>query len=376
MERTKDSYMRELERALNQMDEAQRREILEDYEAHFAISAENGIPESEVIAKLGSVEECAAAILETAAEPIEHAEPNKAEAAQEQAPSDKDETAGTRGGAKSPDTLVIDAGYANVHLFKAEDGQVRSTFAGDERSERLYYDRRDGKTWRVGMEHDHLVYGRVQADICIYVPASVHTLSCNSLSGDVEIQALSLSTGELKTVSGSLRAYGCALEDCKLETVSGSLKAEELRCGKLKTATASGSIRLTDCKGDRVSGGSASGSVKAEELTARELALSSASGSVSVDNSTLKSLSASSVSGSVRVETSSMEAAKLSSTSGSVRLNLFEGVGFDGSFSTLSGSVRLRCGSEQLNVRRGSYRMGDGRVLLQVSTISGSIRVN
>jgi hypothetical protein len=55
----KEEFMREIEKALDKISEAERADILYDYEEHFMIGKENGKTEEEICLELGSPKEIA-----------------------------------------------------------------------------------------------------------------------------------------------------------------------------------------------------------------------------------------------------------------------------------------------------------------------------
>jgi hypothetical protein len=59
----KDEFMREMERDLDKVSEAERREILYDYEEHFRIGRENGKTEEEICMELGDPREIASSYI-------------------------------------------------------------------------------------------------------------------------------------------------------------------------------------------------------------------------------------------------------------------------------------------------------------------------
>ena len=62
---TKQEFLQRLEAHLRPLDDAERAEILSDFEEHFAAGAESGKTEEEICAELGNPYTCAQAYLQT-----------------------------------------------------------------------------------------------------------------------------------------------------------------------------------------------------------------------------------------------------------------------------------------------------------------------
>ena len=141
-----------------------------------------------------------------------------------------------------------------------------------------------------------------------------------------------------------------------IESVSGSIRVSGLEFDKLDIESVSGSIVLSDCK-------------------IGELKTESVSGSQKIDGSFDK-INAESVSGSVDFTTSKplSKDSDFSAISGSVKLDLPKSSDYEAEFQTISGSFRddITGVSRKKN---GVSRNGRGGVKIDISTISGSIKI-
>lgn len=165
-----------------------------------------------------------------------------------------------------------------------------------------------------------------------------------------------VNVGNRKVVISIPESAARTLFDAEISTVSGSIHVTDLSFRELYAESTSGSLHINGY---------------VDVLTADTV-----SGSIHV-NGTCKNLKCESVSGSIHVETDEPLTGKSScdTVSGSVHITMPEESGFEFEWETISGSVSNafyngKCG------KSGSQIIGDGRVKINVDTISGSIHLN
>lgn len=158
-------------------------------------------------------------------------------------------------------------------------------------------------------------------------------------------------------------------------SMSGSIHVSHIKAKQINLRSTSGSIVFNNLEAEEIIAGSTSGSLKAEESSFAKANLKSTSGGIVFDGS-CDEAEFRSTSGSVRAKFLALPKnnSSFSSTSGSVRVSLPENEGFEFVYSSISGSVR----NEFTNLRsskRGSERYKAGGVVLNLTSTSGSVRI-
>ena len=169
----------------------------------------------------------------------------------------------------------------------------------------------------------------------------------------------------------------CLSKDTVLKSscASGSTKIDEFDVKEIAIESASGSVTLNECIADKIKIESASGSTNLNNCTIGSVQIESASGSLHMSGK-YEQLKLESASGSIRIENdipftkdSSIEA-----VSGSVTLVIPEESEYKLRYESVSGRF-----SDELTGnsggRTGSVVKGNGSVLLDIETVSGSIKI-
>ena len=142
----------------------------------------------------------------------------------------------------------------------------------------------------------------------------------------------------------------------KIESVSGAVRVNGLKQDSIDIETISGSIVFWDCEIGEVKSDSVSGSQKI--------------------GGNFASVNAETVSGSIELNADKplLQNSEFSSVSGSILLNLLKSSDYTVYFDTVSGSFRDDITGVS-GKKSGSSRNGSGNVKIDVSTVSGSIKI-
>lgn len=377
-------YMDALGKALGGVDEATRAEILADYEEHFDQSARNGLSEDDVIAALGSVEECAEAVRELTGDAPKTADGAADTAIPSAAPEAK------VGGA--PTKLVVEAISADVTVRPATNGAT-AEYRGRREYEALFYSEIRGDEWHVGLRRDRMTYsGEINIDIGL--PAEIRELELTSASGEFTVEGITGDRLKLSSASGDIDVRGCVFPAASIGTKSGDALAEDCRIGDLEMRTVSGDLRLCRVSGKRVTAVSASADIWAKDIKYAEASVHSASGDAEIRGGEFGGLYARSASGDVNasavsaryiesntvsgdasISVSGLENASVSAVSGSINLDLQNATGCSGTIRTRSGEGCVCFMGNTAVVGSGSFTAADGSVKLNLSSISGDVTV-
>ena len=206
-----------------------------------------------------------------------------------------------------------------------------------------------------GKKHDH-----VSVDFSVTVPTGT-SVSVESVSGDVEVE----------NIGGELEA----------ESVSGDVtvtKAENL----LAATSVSGEVTVEGATSrEHPEIGSVSGDVRVTGLKAREVEVSSVSGDVILTHAECERAAMESVSGDIRYsETFAKDGRyEFESHSGDVQIHIANDIGFELAAETFSGDIESEfpltmSGTSSKREVNGVY--GDGSVMIEASTFSGSITIS
>jgi hypothetical protein len=174
--------------------------------------------------------------------------------------------------------------------------------------------------------------------------------------------------------SGSLRLSNIG-DAVRASTGSGHISVEGVK-GEVHASTGSGEIRAMDVAGGlRASTGS--GSVTLRQTAPGDVEVSTGSGTLELEG-VHGAVRAQTASGNIRVEGEGQDSWRLSTASGNVTVRLPSRQGFTLHAHTVSGRIdtaREMTVQGVINKHNLEGKVGDGGFMLDVSTVSGSIRV-
>lgn len=230
----------------------------------------------------------------------------------------------------------------------------------------------EGNTIRIG-GGDHSLFNNISISYDIKTPKETH-LRSKSGSGDEDVQGIA---GPVDAVSGSgsLKVHDIGNE-VHATTGSGEIEIENAQ-GKARVSSGSGSIRATGIAG-ALSVSTGSGSVKLEQTAAGDVEVNTGSGEVEM-NHVKGAVRVSTGSGSIHADGEPAGPWRLHTGSGDVTVKLPDTASFELAAHTSSGSIESKrevavSGSVNPHELRG--KVGNGGVLVDLNTSSGSIRID
>ena len=196
----------------------------------------------------------------------------------------------------------------------------------------------------------------------------VHWLAENgTLSIQYAQSGASIAADLNKTLTVTL-PRGTVLRQADLNSVSGGIEAPALCADTIHLATISGGVFMSGAA-DQLGVSTISGGIRLE-TAASTVEVDTTSGSVSVTMENGKSLRINTVSGGVNLRTGDIESVRVNTISGGVLAHLPRDKGFTAKVSTVSGTVKT---GQDIRKNGDQYLLGDGRIKVDISTVSGSI---
>lgn len=372
---TKNEYMKKLAEALDAFSEETKKEVLEDYESHFAMGMEDGRSEEEICEELGSVE----LFIEELAQMEPKKTDEKVQGVQEpQAAADADSVYLREGHAAGCKTIVVEGLHADVSVDRSPDDQVHVYFE-DSESERQrlkfrFYFRQEGNTVYTGIRKAKTASGfwsnislGGEVRIVVQIPGA-----------DAEVEEVRIST-----VSGEQKVNGLGTGKICLESVSGDIGINGDSCVIFTAKTKSGDIEAKNFFGARGTVETVSGDISVDWYI-QTSKVKTTSGDVDLKIQSAGTLEVSSVSGDLQVQViGTLKTADISTVSGDVDLDVSEGVTGQTIFwKTVSGDLKVRdrhfqqIGSGRSGrVERAKEIGGTACSETKISTVSGDITI-
>lgn len=419
---TKSEYMRELQEGLRRYNVAVEREIMEDYEQHFAEGLAHGRTEEEIIAELGSIED----MLQEFSEDDLKQEMEKVDMQANQSNSYP----------YCYREVVIDALLADVVICDSKDDQIRVDYENrGSKAQKLkyyFYQYDEDGVFYAGVKEkkgvdlgtgalrglfSQMNWSGGDIDLRIEVPAGIPVLRVHTSSGDQDIQAIRIGELEAQCTSGDLEIKGATCEklcartssgdlevsrvhmdmqkDTKVElhttsgdmgieelvtshmyvqTGSGDVEARGLQANCLKIQAASGEIELENVRGGLIQLQTGSGEIQGRDIQGEELTAGAGSGDVSIQ-ANVETYDIKTGSGDIELRAGAdARQIRLIAGSGDVCANLgmVEGAAIE--TRTASGEVSLR--GEKVFKFNDRYSYGSGACQVKITTGSGDIRVS
>lgn len=401
----KNEYMKKLAAALDAFSEETKKEVLEDYESHFAMGMEDGRSEAEICEELGPVE----LFIEELAQMEPKRSDEKAQGVQEtreqkpvqvcagagtselrqgqsvempralQAAADADSAYLREGHAAGCKTIVVEGLHADVSVDRSPDDQVHVYFE-DSESERQrlkfrFYFRQEGNTVYTGIRKAKTVSsfwsnislgGEVR--IVVQIPGA-----------DTEVEEVRIST-----VSGEQEVNGIVAGKICLESVSGDIGINGDSCVIFTAKTKSGDIEAKNFFGARGTAETISGDISVD-WHVQTSKVKTTSGDVDLKIQSAGTLEVSSVSGDLQVQVvGTLKTADISTVSGDVDLDVSKGITGQMIFwKTVSGDLKVRdrhfqqIGSGRSGrVERAKEIGGTACSETKISTVSGDITIS
>lgn len=385
----KDEYMKILEEKLSKFNAETKREILEDYEAHFAEGRATGLSDDEIIRELGDIQEM---IDEIPEEDIYKEEKENAQVA----PFEKDsyENALYK-------TIVVETKAVDIMVAKSPDEKIHVDYQGPgneaaQKNCRFYQYEKDS-VFYVGVEENDFNYqsaGHFFSDlfkngfrgnhhfsfgggkINLEIPESVPNLEVRTLSGDICISNTVKVSADVKSTSGDIEICDCRISTLKTHSTSGDIRISDTNSEKAVLESSSGDQELTNSFLSFFTANSSSGDIDIKEVSGKEMSCHASSGdisiSVKVDKADLKANS-----GDINADFCGVPVEiNAQAGSGDVEITLAEAEAGQITAAAGSGDMVARIGANHYSGNNHSLRVnGNGSTTINVQTASGDSRI-
>ncbi len=345
---TKEEYMQRLRNALQAYDKEFVDEILDNYEEHFGAGIRSGRTEQEICEELGAVENLVKDIEEMLGDmDIRTHRPDLFTAVQpHQAQYDE---------IRRIELALVSM---DVEISPSSDGKFHAELkSGEELSKYLNETVSDGRYYASEITHNYkndangrgllrMILGNMNNQsqtLILKVPSVLDSVKTKTISGDVELNALSCKALNLETVSGDIELQNCKSETSLLKTTSGDINLEDVTGEEAVLQSASGDMNLHGVE------------------IAKECSFSGASSDMDLSEVKTERARMHSASGDMHLRKVEMtQECNISSSSGDIDAELF------------SNNISARTTSGDINVcidTRGKKRYISGK------TLSGSMRM-
>lgn len=213
----------------------------------------------------------------------------------------------------------------------------------------------DGSRLPLGMFRP--VEKRLVVEIPRETAAQLDELTCNNLSGDIQVQGFSAEKVEVGSLSGDLTLSSLSGEKVRVSTVSGDIQWSQGQADSLFLETTSGQVEVSKVQAETCSLQTVTGPVEFQ----------GGSGDLAVET----------VSGPVQARLSACpQEADLRSVSGALTLTLPENGGFEAVYSSVSGSFHSQFPGQEGGQPGGSLVYAKGGPKLQFTTTSGRMEID
>lgn len=357
---TKQEYINQIKSMLMDTDEEFRNDILNDFDEHFEQGKMKGRSEEEIAESLGDVSELI--------EELKTEQKNRQKKEESKNTSDNEF-----------ERIEIHGLSADVYVSPAQSKELNYVLT--DRSARvnihnyIVEERVSGKTLIIEVKQkEHRLFNFDFANLVLEVqlPASLSFASIQSVSGDVEAQALFIPKIEMKSTSGSLSIQQCS-GAIQATTLSGEIEVRHVTEAKLSLNSTSGDINVHAANLTMLTATTMSGDVDAYCEHAQMVKLGSVSGDVKFNGAAVN-LACSSKSGDVDAHCFHAEAVKLESISGDIDLCVPDSTGMQCVLKTISGDVDIDL-AQPYQYRKNYLVFGDEGCAISLKTISGDIAI-
>ena len=371
---TKQAFLDELNRLTAGLTEQERTRLTEYYSEMIDDRVEEGVPEEEAVAAMGSPADIAGAF------------PSERPAAPS---ASSEEVAALR--------------HLRVRVFNADVTVVREPLSGGAAAQLRFSDptrftwRMEGDTLAVeepepegghrGLRWLMQVIGLHDVEVTVALADALPgDLTFNSKGGDLRVENVALGSADLHTASGDIKLASVAC-GAAFQMSGGTPRLVDVQPAELRVHTASGDVEARDV---RVNGParleSASGDIELRSFDCDGLTLTTASGDIEIDRGACGATSLRTASGDVRMdEVETDPQLTVQTASGDVELNRC--IARDTRVTTASGDVEmllepLPCGYDiGVNSVSGDIHFDDGcagpsddlQPTIAVKTVSGDI---
>lgn len=359
---TRTEYLDALKHKLESFNMELQKDIMEDYEQHFAEGLAAGKTEDEIIEELGSIEDM---IQELPEEDLKQ---------EIQITENADEKNGTYEG--NFRGIVIEGLVADVIIGKSDDGCIHVDYHNDgdtqlqQRYQFYQYDennvfhagikdvgRREGAKKIILFGKTILSYDTVNQysgdiQLSVRIPDGISVLEAGTMSGDLEAGEIKANQMELKTTSGDMKLYNLESGKASLHTASGDIDLTGFRAEAMRLQTGSGDVEAVNFAVGSLTAGTGSGDMELRG-SMEECVIKTGSGDVEMKaENGVRWISVTTGSGDAELDLTGIGGAEVHATVGSGECTVY---GAGGEFYQVTcGSITVGSGECKVNVQTGS----------------------
>lgn len=405
---TKQEYLVLLQEKLEIFGRELQREIMEDYEEHFAEGLAAGKTEEEIVEELGDIEDM---IRELPEDEVDLQRPAVTERNLAETPEEKTNDLSYRYSCqeKKYQAIVIDGLAADVTLEKSEDDSIfvhyESDVEEDEPSkyrfcqfekdgvlhlevkmvDALHLDikERDGFQGKSGVrDRKIMVFGKTivrfmnsggseEIRLSVKVPDGIPRIDLRTVSGDAAISGIRTEQLSVVTTSGDLKLLRNKVDEANVRTTSGDVEAKETACNRFHINTSSGDVEADSVAAVEMAVQTGSGDVRLGKAALGNLQVSTGSGDI-METGEVRNRTIVAGSGDIVITPAgNADSIKVRTGSGDVILNMDAISGVKATVGTGSGDGVIRDRDGEHYVSRGECTVGEGPCRVVVTTGSG-----
>ncbi|MBQ6655433.1 MAG: DUF4097 family beta strand repeat protein [Erysipelotrichaceae bacterium] len=369
----REQYLTELGRRLSGYPEQFRQEIMDSFLQHFEDGKAEGRSDEEIIANLGSVDE----VLEN----VEYYEQSR-EGTGTDSFKELARSLGNLGKAVKDVFSSLSAGTINLSfsserefveyedwqgatevLFDAnladcdvtiEPGQsLRYAFSSNCPDDiRLNVERQDERI-TFTIERNLKIFPTISGRLHLEIPEEIQNVYINGVSGDVEMNELTLNNIIVNTLSGDFELREVSGSECVFKSTSGDLDVDDCHFRQISVESTSGDVDISDCSCDLMI-----------RTTSGDCDIGSHEGRILVN----------ATSGDIDIRMPRAFDISCETKSGDIDVEIEDG-NYSAELSTVSGDVSTS-GVPSVRKNRGYYLAGSGEASVVLRTLSGDITIS
>lgn len=396
----KTEYLIELRQKLAEYNFELQKEIIEDYEAHFAEGIAAGKSEDEIIAELGDIEDMIEEFTEEERKQSPAVTPHASGHREQESTK---ESSGMSAGRAS--VIELNTLLADVHVKKSSDDRIYVEYQnnGDEMCQLQYrfYQYEENGVFYAGITQTmdanencgdtrmklemfgktffsfgkRLISGSEDIQISLSVPAGFPKLSIVGTSGDIDFEEVQMQDIIVVTGSGDVRFENTDTHQICVKTGSGDIEFEQIHTEELVTETGSGDVDLQEAEATIVTAKTGSGDIYGEQMQAYSISAMTGSGDIELE-CMCKIYAISTGSGEIEIEEhGEPEQVKIRTGSGDVEFHTTNEIRATVTAKTGSGDIEVVLGNERHEIHGGKGVFGDGPCAVEVKTGSGDAEI-
>ena len=199
----------------------------------------------------------------------------------------------------------------------------------------------------------------------------------NCTSTDIDLEGITVSALTCQLLSGDMNIDSVQAERIEITTASGDVEVNDSTVALFDMKTTSGNAVFYDSVVDTMRIVSVSGDVELNDGILHRAGISTTSGDIVLRGNELIKLGCESISGDVEAVISEDGEVHAKTTSGDIHLELQNNnLGFSSKLKTISGDISVHYGNIDLDeLQNGTYTFNDQNIRIVAGTISGDIEI-